>query len=107
MIGLDEYELDTRTAAERQTDFLFALRCLMAFLETHPDVPFEPQVLTLTGYVTESTDEQGRARIDEIAAWLEVTATWRNGYYVARREFGDGMVAYEAIYVPAGAGKRG
>ena len=107
MTAVAEHELDTRTAAERHTDFLFGLRCLVTFLETHPDIPFEPLEMTLTGYVTESADEQNRARIEQIAAWLEVTATWWNGYYVARREFGGGTVTYEAIYVPAGVGRGG
>ena len=107
MTAVAEYELDTRTAAERHTDFLFGLRCLVMFLETRPDISFEPQAITLTGYVTESTDEKSRARIDEIAAWLEVTSTRRNGYYLARREFGGGTVTYEAIYVPAGVGRGG
>ena len=107
MTAVAEYELDMRTDAERRMDFAFGLRCFAAFLEIHPEIPFELQPITFSGYVMESTDERGRARIDKIASGLEVTATWRNGYYIARREWGGEMVAYEAIYVPAGVGKGG
>jgi hypothetical protein len=85
--------------AERR-DLVSGLRALANFLENNPEIPapFSADVLVFPPGVS---DEDGRAKIDHIAAMIGapvVDGTARNEHYVTSRRFG--AVEYRAVFIP-------
>jgi len=87
------------TFGSSRADALLLLTRLVSYYATHEDAAI-PDETVLPYYVPIGTDEEMIAEIDRIATALGTTPQWRNGYYMACREFGGG-VRYEAIAIPA------
>lgn len=78
------------------------LRQLADYLDAHPDVPVAPYGWDLLVSTQASSDADGVARIDAIAAVLGVPVQDErpdHGHYSAVRAFGP--VAYSAFHIPA------
>ena len=77
---------------KRHLELGAGLTSLAAFLKVHPDLPFD-------GTITQTFPIASRADADQIAGALEARTTWRNGYYMAERDF-SGLLRLEIHFVP-------
>lgn len=99
MIGLTANELEKRRVLEgqRRASLLTGLVDLEVFLETHPTAP-APDCTTLSIRVPDGDDSAREAAVDVVAEALGVHAQWRNGCYMAARQFGP--LTLEAHFTP-------
>lgn len=99
MIGLTPRERDLAAAdADQRAGYIESTRGVEVFLAVHLEVPV-PNITRHEFMIADGSDEDMIAKVDGIAAGLGETARWDHGRYVARRDFGNGVI-YEAIAFP-------
>lgn len=77
------------------------LRALADFLEANPGVPVHEYGDTVDFFVREGDDATSAARVDQVAALLDVPVADdrpTGGHYIASKSFG--RIAYRIVHVP-------
>lgn len=102
MEGLTASELERRRALEgqRRASFITALTDIAVYYETHDSAPI-PDCKTLGFRIRGEDDSEREAAVNAVAEALGVHGQWRNGVYIAARQFGP--LTIEAHYTPAAA----
>jgi hypothetical protein len=100
MIGLTDRELAKRAALEgqRRASFITALTDIAVYYETHDGAPI-PDCKTLGFRIRGEDDSEREAAVNAVAEALGVHGQWKNGVYIAARQFGP--LTIEAHYTPA------
>ncbi|MGH3269576.1 MAG: hypothetical protein ACRDN1_11000 [Trebonia sp.] len=86
-----------RARVTQRIRYTASLRRFIAFLDAHPDLPMG-DTMEGTFTVGPGTFGERKAAADSIAAALEATTKWRNGYYMAERR--TGQFVREFHFVP-------
>jgi hypothetical protein len=99
----------TYANADERDHLIDGLRALAAFLQDYPDVP-APRWADIYVFPPRGTDEQMRAKIDQIVARIGTVATddADHGHYAVSRHFG--LVQYRAVAIsgcPDNSGQEG
>lgn len=99
MIGPTDHELALRTVleGERRISLITALVDLEVFFETHPGAPV-PDHTILSIRVPDGDDSAREEAVNAVAEALGVHAQWKNGCYIAARQFGP--LTLEAHFTP-------